>query len=285
MEFIPLPPATVTGESSALLAVFAEGRLLLRQMEDGNWHLPPAEALLNRATRVIRVGRFGERLCGALELPGCPGVAELEARDIREALQLLPEPERIAAARGRELLFWRNRRRYCGVCGAETVDHGTECARVCTNCGAMFFPVLAPAVIVAVRRGDRLLLAHNRKFREGMYSLIAGFVEAGENLENAVRREIREEVGIEVKNLSYFGSQSWPFPNSLMLGFRAEYADGELRPDGEEISDAGWFRPETFPSLPSPGSISRELIEDYCQRTFPESTRWKQVMEGPQKDE
>ncbi len=264
-RFEPLPPLTVQGDGSAVVAAFAEGRLLLTRMEDGSLRLPSAAAVVRSPAEMVRVGRFGGRLCGALNLPVCPGIAGVEALDLREALQALPEAERTAASRGRELLFWRDRRRFCGVCGAAVVDHGKECARICTACGAMYFPVLAPAVIVAVHRGERLLLAHNRKFRDGVYSLIAGFVEAGENLENAVRREVLEETGIEIRNLAYFGSQSWPFPNSLMLGFHAEYASGELRADGEEISDAGWFSPESFPMLPSPGSISRELIED-CRR-------------------
>jgi NAD+ diphosphatase len=117
-------------------------------------------------------------------------------------------------------------------------------------------------------RDNKLLLAHNARFKNNMYGLVAGFVEAGENLENAVSREIMEEVGIEVKNIRYFSSQVWPFPNSLMVGFFADYAAGEIKVDGVEIADAGWFSPDEFPEIPRHGSIARKLIDAFCESEF-----------------
>ena len=134
---------------------------------------------------------------------------------------------------------------------------------VCDGCHTMVFPRLSPAVIVLVRRGGRILLARNHRFPPRRYSIIAGFVEAGETLEETVTREVREEVGLRVDNLRYFGSQSWPFPHSLMVGFTADWAGGEIHLDGQELEDAGWYGPEALPDLPDGMSISRRLIDSF----------------------
>lgn len=157
---------------------------------------------------------------------------------------------------------WRQSSRFCGFCGSPQIDAEDELARQCTRCGRREYPRISPAVIVAITDAqNRLLLAHNGKFNGPMYSLVAGFVEAGERLEDTVHREIREEVGLEVDSVSYVGSQPWPFPASLMLAFEAKYSGGELRCDGKEILDARWVTPDTLPELPSGGSISRFLID------------------------
>jgi NAD+ diphosphatase len=136
-----------------------------------------------------------------------------------------------------------------------------ERAKECLKCGALYFPRLAPAIIVLVERGNQLLLARSRHFMPGMYSVIAGFVEPGETLEEAVVREVREEVGIAVRNIHYFDSQPWPFPHSLMIGFTATYAGGDISLNDSEIEDAGWFTPQNLPTLPGKISISRKLID------------------------
>ena len=215
----------------------------------------------------FRIGALDDEPCRAAVLPADAALPpELHWQDARSGLLGLPEAERIAAGRAKTLLFWQERRRFCGVCGGELAPQADECARRCTVCGAQFFPVIAPAMIVAVRRENTLLLARNARFKPGMYSVLAGFVEAGESVEEAVAREVREEVGIEVANIRYFGSQSWPYPNSLMLGFEAEYASGELAPDGAEITDARWCTVDTMPPTPAPGSIAHELIAAFRRR-------------------
>jgi NAD+ diphosphatase len=133
----------------------------------------------------------------------------------------------------------------------------------CPVCGLLAFPRVAPAIIVRVTRGDEILLAHGRRFPSTIYSVLAGFVDPGESLEECVHREVREEVGIEVTPPRYFGSQPWPFPHSLMVGFTAEWAGGELSPDPEEIADAGWYRADALPELPPSISIARRLIDDW----------------------
>ncbi|MDR2181487.1 MAG: NAD(+) diphosphatase [Treponema sp.] len=168
--------------------------------------------------------------------------------------------------RAYHLLQWRGDSLYCGSCGARNEDDAAELARRCPVCGRVEFPRISPAIITLITREDgRALLAHNKKFSNNVYSLIAGFTEAGESLEAAVIRETAEEVNISVKNIRYVTSQSWPFPNSLMVGFTAAYAGGELKADGVEITDAQWFSRESVrggtPDIPSPGSVSRCIID------------------------
>jgi NAD+ diphosphatase len=164
---------------------------------------------------------------------------------------------------------WRRDSAYCGSCGTKNTDAPEELARLCPSCGRREYPRISPAVITLITNDKgEALLAHNRKFAGGVYSLIAGFNEAGESLEATVAREIREEVGLEVKDIRYIASQPWPFPNSLMLGFTARHAAGEIRPDGEEIMDARWFNPGKLPSLPGFGSVSRYLINRWIEGTL-----------------
>jgi len=157
---------------------------------------------------------------------------------------------------------WRTESRFCGSCGAANRDSESEAmARQCPICGRLEFPRISPAVIIIVTNdNDEVLLAHNKKFTSSIYSVIAGFTEPGESLEETVSREIKEEVNIDVKDIRYIRSQPWPFPNSLMFGFSARYSGGELRPDGIEIEDVSWFSRENLPALPGSASISRYLI-------------------------
>jgi len=161
---------------------------------------------------------------------------------------------------------WDRNHQYCGRCGSATADRQEERAKICPRCGLTAYPRISPAVIVAITRGEKILLARAHRFPYAMYSVIAGFVEAGESLEQCVRREIAEEVGITVKNLRYFGSQSWPFPNSLMVAFTAEHAGGEIRIDPSEIMDARWFTAADLPRIPDKASISRRLIDWFVDR-------------------
>ncbi|GBU28994.1 NADH pyrophosphatase [Treponema sp. R8-4-B8] len=156
---------------------------------------------------------------------------------------------------------WRRDSRFCGTCGAKNDDIPMQAQRICPKCGRMEFPRICPAVLALITDNEnRILLAHNKKFKAGVYSHISGFNEAGETLEETVVREIREEVNITVKDIVYIKSQPWPFPNSLMLGFKARYSSGTIKPDGDEIEDAKWFTKDNLPNLPAEGSLSRYLI-------------------------
>ena len=164
--------------------------------------------------------------------------------------------------RSYHIALWRQESRFCGSCGGINLDaNSEELARQCSVCGRIEFPRISPAVITLITNdNDEAVLAHNKKFASGVYSLIAGFNEAGESLEATVAREIKEEVNLDVQDIRYVRSQPWPFPNSLMLGFTARYSGGELRPDGTEIEDARWFSRDNLPILPGNGSVSRYLI-------------------------
>ncbi len=205
--------------------------------------------------------------CCAAELnPDAEPPQGMVFRDLRGLLVEVDERFFVMAGRAKQIVEWHRTHRFCGRCGAETVSSPTELAKECPRCGMLFYPRLSPAVIVLVRRGDSVLLARSPGFPSGMYSVLAGFVEPGESIEEAINREVCEEVGIEVENVAYFGSQPWPFPNSLMIGFTADYAGGELRTEPAEIEDAGWYPVNGLPALPPRISIARAMIDDFVAR-------------------
>jgi len=171
---------------------------------------------------------------------------------------------RVAGLAG-QVINWSRSHRFCGKCGKHTEDKKDERAKICTGCGQVYYTRLSPAIIVAILKGDMILMATSPRFPAKFYSVLAGFVEPGENLEECVKREVHEEVGIEVKNIKYFGSQPWPFPDSLMIGFTAEYAGGEIEVDKKEIADAAWFKRDEIPQIPPSISIARKLIDWFLE--------------------
>lgn len=187
---------------------------------------------------------------------------------LRSLATLVPAELFQAAGAAVQKVEWLRSHRFCGRCGARTERHPAHEAMACPRCGQLHFPRLAPAVIVIVERGREMLLARSPHFAPGVYSTLAGFVEPGESLEDTVHREVEEEVGVRVTDLRYFGSQPWPFPHSLMVGFLARWASGEIRLGDPEIEDARWFTPEDLPpALPFPQSIARRLVDDFLARS------------------
>jgi NAD+ diphosphatase len=170
------------------------------------------------------------------------------------------------AGRSVQLIDWRRNHQFCGRCGTATELVEAERATRCANCGLINYPRISPAVIVLVEKEGQCLLARGHNFQTAFYSCLAGFVEPGESLEDAVCREVREETNVEIENLAYFGSQPWPFPNSLMIGFTASYAGGAIELEEAEIADARWFSPDDMPLLPGKISIARRLIDDFLER-------------------
>lgn len=194
---------------------------------------------------------------------------DIDFVDLRTFSTLVDNNIYTLASKASLLLNWMKLNQHCGICGSKMYqkDSYTERALICSNCGNPTWPRTSPAIIVAVTKGDKLLLAHNKQFANGMYSVIAGFVEYGETFEDCVKREVYEEVGIKIKNIKYFGSQPWPYPNSMMIGFTAEYLDGDIRVDGEEIVHAGWFSKEEIPGMYRKSiSIGSQLIEWFLKR-------------------
>ena len=247
--------------------VLISGRCAL--MREDFSRLPRASELsgqLDGGCTMMFAGQVDEAECwGALmprEFAPPPGFAPMETR----LAFVHPNPDIAnAISRCREFISWRGAHRFCGACGRPTVFAESDLAIACPSCGMLYYPQIAPAVITMITRngGREVLLAHNKRFTTPSFSFVAGFVESGESLEQAVSREIMEEAGITVKNIRYLSSQPWPFPNSLMLGFTAEYESGEPYPKDGELTEIGWFTRDNLPLLPSPGSIARKIINDY----------------------
>jgi len=209
--------------------------------------------------QVLDIGIYNGKRVVCLNLPLMEDGVSLRAL----FAEAEPEVAHIAALAS-HLAWWRATYKHCPICAKPLKEHDLERCLYCEECDENFYPIICPAIIVLVIKDGKILLAHNTRFPSGRYSLIAGFVEAGENLEDAVRRELMEELGIKVKNLRYLESQPWPFPNSLMIAFAAEWESGELKPDGVEIEQAAWYaRSDKLPDLPPPGSVARRLIDGF----------------------
>ena len=250
-------------EPQGLAFAFAAGRLLVRRSEP--FELPSIDTL-GAATATagpFAAGYLAGRPCYALAMEAAPD--GLEPIGLRDVLALGDDHLSAVAARASQLIEWDAAHTFCGRCGGPTELHPVErLARACTACGALHFPRISPAVITLVHRPGEILLARNRAQTRNFYALIAGFVEPGETLEQAVAREIREEVGLEVTDVRYMGSQAWPFPSQLMVGFTAAYRSGDIVIQESEIADARWFPLEALPeSRPSGYSIAGRLIERF----------------------
>ena len=186
---------------------------------------------------------------------------------LRNLLGRIPDSLFTVCSRSIQLSEWYKNNQFCGACGSKMQRHNSERAMFCTCNNLLIYPKISPCIIVLVTKGEELLLAHNKNFPGAFYSTLAGFIEAGESAESAIHREIYEEVKIKVKNIRYYGSQSWPFPSQLMLGYHAEYLEGDITPDGEEIDSADWFNYKKLPQVPTGNiSISGQLIESYIEK-------------------
>ena len=238
------------------------GDILLNELTGDVLHPEGYQRLLQTSPLdVAYLGTWDGQRCFAITLPLEEAERFSNRTSLREVLAHQQPDRACLACMGKQLLYWRRQMRFCCACAAPLEEKVGERARICPNCQALYYPRINPAVMVSVHHGDKILLAHNRNFTGGVFSLVAGYVEVGETLEQAVRREVLEEVGIHIRNIRYWGSQSWPFPSSLMVGFLADYDSGELRPDGEEIDEAAWFSLSELPPLPRIGSMSRRIID------------------------
>lgn len=213
------------------------------------------------------LGRLDKQHCYAVELAeGTAPPTGMSFGGLRQVYGRLDEALFWIATRAVQVVDWDRTHQFCGQCGTPTKTSLIERAKECPRCGLLHFPRLSPAIIVLVEHGQELLLARSRHFLPGMYSVLAGFVEPGETLEEAVAREVKEEVGLTVKEIKYFGSQPWPFPHSLMVGFTAKYHGGEISLQDPEIEDAGWFTADNLPTLPGKISIARKLIDWFVEK-------------------
>lgn len=259
-----------------------------QNVEPGWWFVVTGDQLLVRTTetgvevpvalewpfphwplaRQLYLGTWQGRPCHAVEAPGLEPPPGLAFEGLRALWSRLDEGLLGVAGQALQLIEWDRNHGFCGRCGTPTQRRDDERARHCPACALIAYPRLSPVVMVRITHDQTILLARAPRFAPGVYSVLAGFVEAGETLEQALHREVAEEVGLQVRNLRYFASQSWPFPHSLMMAFTADYAAGEVQVDGREILDARWFKPDNLPGLPSPMSMAWRLIQDFlAQKT------------------
>jgi NAD+ diphosphatase len=275
MVFVPsiqfAPPAPPAGALAWCFA-FVDGKLLLPEAGDAMLVPEPWDAWEPMAAARHYLGRLDDVDCWAVTLAQVP--SGRRSVPLRAAMMQFSEPLMSLAGRAAQVLEWDRAHRFCGVCGTPTELQATERARKCPACGHVAYPRLSPAMMALVWRkrasgggsgggsDAELLLARAPHFAPGMYSALAGFVEPGESLEECVQREVAEEVGVQVANLRYYGSQSWPFPHSLMVAFSAEWTGGEIVRQESEIEAAGWFPIDALPNIPPRFSIAGHLIRD-----------------------
>jgi len=249
--------------------IFFEDKILLHKEADGLLTIPRGEtAPLMLGTRqsphhvFINDGRevYALNLSVAVE-----NSDEWEMRTLRSTYYCLPTGDYLAAGKAYEIIWWDKHSRYCPVCGSTMVQH-TSIMKKCPQCGNEMFPHVSTAIIVLIMRGDEVLLVHNRYWKTNFHGLVAGFLEAGETLEECVRREVKEETGLRVKNIRYFRSQPWPYPSGLMVGFTAEYESGEIKLQEEELNEAEFYTIDNLPILPQKLSIARQLIDWWINR-------------------
>jgi len=218
-------------------------------------------------SRSLHIGTLAGLPCYTAELvSGSDIPAGLLAEDLRSLFDRLQDGFYTAALTAIHLLEWDKNTQFCGKCSQPLKSRHDMQAKECEQCSKLEFPRLSPAIIVLIEKGDTLLLARSARFAAPFFSVLAGFVEPGESLEAAVHREVMEETGISVSNVRYFGSQPWPYPDSLMIGFTAQYESGEIRIDGEEIVEADWYRVDNLPRIPGKVSIARQLVDSFIAK-------------------
>lgn len=251
----------------SILLVFQEGKLVT-DMRSPEACLLPETHVREDGWIILReqfVGFWHGRPCYAVEMDGAIELDPMryQAGSLYQILGRVDEQVFAMAGRASQLLDWERDHQFCGRCGQPMEVDRAERAMRCRPCRAVHYPKIAPCIIVLVTRGEELLLARNANFPEGLYSTLAGFIEPGETAEETLVREVREEVGVEVGNLRYFTSQSWPFPSQLMLGFFAEHSAGDIVCDEIEIADAQWFHYRELPQVPPPSSVAGALIRHH----------------------
>ncbi|MHA2345457.1 MAG: NAD(+) diphosphatase [Candidatus Hodarchaeales archaeon] len=252
--------------------IFRENLLLVELLDDSA-SIPFTSDLaeLNLSLKLKQFIYFGslEKIpCYFIEVSNDLEIPEkLSFQNIRSLYGLLKEELLWVAGRANQLMNWDKNSRYCGRCGTLTDIEYDERAKKCPKCSLLVFPRISPAIIIGVidQLNKKILLANGTRFPSSFYSVLAGFVEPGETLEECARREVREEVGVEIKNIRYFNSQFWPFPDSLMIGFLADYAKGNIKIDTTEINDAGWFASNNLPRIPGKISIARKIIDWFVE--------------------
>jgi NAD+ diphosphatase len=271
MSFISsyTPPECLT--EPAWWFIFQKDKIVVR-IADSNRQLPQipeSESLRSLLARKQYLGILDGIHCYAAAIEKFDETMtifnNMSLISLRELFGMIPDDLFWVAARASLIMYWDRTNQFCGQCGKPTQLSTTERAKVCTSCGFTIYPRISPAVIVAVVKDKQILLAHSNRFPQSFYSVLAGFVEPGETFEECVKREVKEESGIDVNDIQYFSNQPWPFPDSLMIAFTAKYAGGEICVDNEEVSDAQWFSADKLPDIPGKISVARKLIDWFVE--------------------
>lgn len=248
--------------------VFYGGDLLLERNDDGTYTIPHGETPpteTGEQTETLDVACQDGTIAKTYRLTKPIGNSNrYELCALRQSYYKLTYELYLKAGKCEELLYWNSHNRYCGICGSKMEMH-TAISKKCVKCGNEVWPQLSTAIIVLVHRDNDVLLVHAKNFRGSFFGLVAGFVETGETLEEAVHREVMEETGIRIKNIRYFGSQPWPYPCGLMVGFNADYDEGTLKLQHSELSAGAWFNKNDLPEIPEKLSIARKLIDAWLQ--------------------
>lgn len=250
---------------------------MLRRLSDGTYDIPlsvDSPTVLSPWTHVHNITPMADNteVCTYQIDDYSAATSEYEFCNLRKSYYKIPQNLYLKAGKCYEILYWDMNTRYCGVCGAPMKMH-TDISKRCTHCGKEVWPQLSTAVIVLISRGDEVLLVHARNFKSDFYGLVAGFVETGETLEEALQREVMEETGISVRNIKYFASQPWPYPCGLMVGFYADYVSGGIHLQRSELSAGGWFHYKHLPQIPEKLSIARRLIDHWLEQKQAEEGR------------
>lgn len=246
--------------------VFCKDDLMLERLSDDTYTIPCQEEPPTEVkpwTTIMNISPLDDIAVKTyrIDMP-VTNHPRYEMCGLRASYYKLSKELYLKAGKCQEILYWDQNTKFCGVCGGMMKLH-TDISKRCEQCGKEVWPQLATAVIVLIRHEDKVLLVHARNFRGDHYGLVAGFVETGETLEEAVRREVMEETGIQITNIRYFGSQPWPYPCGLMIGFTADYVEGDIHLQKEELTAGAWFTKDNLPNIPGKMSIARQLIDDW----------------------
>jgi len=251
----------ITATTNTKYFVFCQSDLVLEKVADG-YQIPNEQPVETKPWTTVmdidgvKAYRIDIPIIGSNRYEMCP---------LRQSYYKLSQADYLKAGKCQELLYWDQNTKFCGVCGGP-MRFDTPISKKCEHCGKELWPSLAIAIIVLIRKGNEVLLVHANSFRDNHYGLVAGFVETGETLEEAVYREVMEETGLHITNLRYFGSQPWPYPCGLMVGFTADYDHGKIHLQRSELSKGGWYRYDAMPEIPGKMSIARQLIDAWLEQ-------------------
>lgn len=249
------------------LFIFYKQEIVIKR-DNNTYEIPSLNMLLERVEteKFLDLGIIDEFKCFSYITENKIDLPEgYEYKRIRTLFDNINEKTFWLAGKVFHLSNWRNFSTYCGKCGSKTKSSKKERAQICENCNNIIYPRISPAIIVSVVKKSKILLGRSERFPGKMYSVLAGFADIGESLEECVKREVYEETNIKIKNVKYFGSQAWPFPDSLMIAYTAEYKSGEIKIDNDELSDAKWFDQDNLPEIPGHPSIAGKLINNFLK--------------------